>query len=92
MAAVAAHGKILPTSVRERYAETVRTRVPQGDPAPEEGRVDALAATLAEAEAIGCDPARPTASSGCRSQRAVGQAEIPSTSGAGRAVPPTATC
>ncbi|MGW2397126.1 relaxase/mobilization nuclease domain-containing protein [Kitasatospora sp. NPDC001664] len=55
MAAMAARGRALAPAVRERQAAVIRERLPAGQPT-EEGW-DALAATIAEAEAAGHDPA-----------------------------------
>ncbi|MEV4560876.1 relaxase/mobilization nuclease domain-containing protein [Kitasatospora sp. NPDC049285] len=58
MAAMAHSGRTLPTAVRERQNEIIRTRLADAEGAPREQEGwDALAATLAEAEAAGHDPA-----------------------------------
>ncbi|WAL74574.1 mobilization protein [Kitasatospora sp. YST-16] len=58
MAAMAQGGRRLPPEVRERQAEIIRTRLAETEGAPREREGwDALAATLAEAEAAGHDPA-----------------------------------
>ncbi|MDH6111370.1 hypothetical protein P3T36_003393 [Kitasatospora sp. MAP12-15] len=57
MAAMATRGRSLPPAVRERHAALVREHVHRGDQLPADEGFDALAATLAEAEAAGYDPA-----------------------------------
>ncbi|MET8623687.1 mobilization protein [Kitasatospora sp. NPDC004669] len=56
MAQMAARGRSLPEAVRERHAVLVREHVHRGEQAVEDEGWDALAATLAEAEAAGYDP------------------------------------
>ncbi|MEY9956799.1 mobilization protein [Streptacidiphilus sp. MAP5-52] len=57
MATMNRSGKALPAQVRERHARTVREHLPEGEHLLREYNWDALAATLAEAEAAGHDPA-----------------------------------
>ncbi|WP_416971670.1 relaxase/mobilization nuclease domain-containing protein [Streptomyces sp. 4F14] len=58
MAAMAQNGRTLPPPVRERQAEIIRTRLTETEGVSQEKEGwDALAATLAEAEAAGHDPA-----------------------------------
>ncbi|MFB7474290.1 relaxase/mobilization nuclease domain-containing protein [Kitasatospora sp. NPDC056184] len=58
MAAMAARGRSLPSSVRERQDAAIRAKLPDAGAGEHGGSDwDALAATLAEAEAAGYDPA-----------------------------------
>ncbi|MFD9592493.1 relaxase/mobilization nuclease domain-containing protein [Kitasatospora sp. NPDC059973] len=58
MAAMATGGRALPPAIRERQAAVIRDRLSVAEGAPQEKEGwDALAATLAEAEAAGHDPA-----------------------------------
>ncbi|MEU9041489.1 MULTISPECIES: relaxase/mobilization nuclease domain-containing protein [unclassified Kitasatospora] len=58
MAAMAAQGRSLPSPVRERQDAVIRAKLPEAQAAEHGGTDwDALAATLAEAEAAGHDPA-----------------------------------
>ncbi|MFJ1931642.1 relaxase/mobilization nuclease domain-containing protein [Kitasatospora sp. NPDC086801] len=58
MAAMAAQGRSLPSPVRERQDAVIRAKLPEAQVARHGGTDwDALAATLAEAEAAGHDPA-----------------------------------
>ncbi|MGA5704563.1 relaxase/mobilization nuclease domain-containing protein [Peterkaempfera bronchialis] len=58
IAVMAARGKALPTAVRDRQATVIREQLARAEGAPQEQEGwDALAQTLAEAEAAGHDPA-----------------------------------